>query len=48
MRVGIHMGYSSADEVVEECRDAGVNEIFLRAGAVPGAEERGYPTTDEF
>ena len=48
MRVGIHMGYSSADEVVEECRDAGVNEIFLRAGTVPGAEERGYATTDEF
>ena len=28
MRVGIHAGSSSADEIAASCRDAGVNEIF--------------------
>ena len=48
MRVGIHAGSSSADEVAASCRDAGVNEIFLGAGSVPGAADRGYMTSDDF
>ena len=48
MRVGIHAGSSSADEIAASCRDAGVNEIFLGAGSVPGASNRGYMTSDDF
>ena len=47
MRLGIHMGYSSADEVAEQCRTAGVNEIFLGAAAVPGFDERGHLTREK-
>ena len=47
MRIGIHIGYSSADEVVEQCRTAGVNEIFLGAASVPGFDERGYITPEK-
>ncbi len=45
MRIGIHMGYTSADGVAEECQTAGVNEIFLRSESVPGFDERGCMTT---
>ena len=48
MRVGIHAGSSSADEIVASCRDAGVDEIFLGAGSVPGTSDRGYMTPDDF
>ena len=48
MRVGIHAGSSSADEIAASCRDAGVNEIFLGTGSVPGASDRGFMTSDDF
>ena len=48
MRIGIHMGYSSADQVAAECRDCGVDEIFLSASTVPGFDERGHATAGEF
>ena len=48
MRIGIHMGYSSADGVAAECRACGVDEIFLGAGTVPGFDERGHATADQF
>ena len=48
MRIGIHMGYSSADQVAEQCRASGVNEIFLSAASVPGFEERGHLTPEHF
>ena len=41
MRIGIHMGFSTVDNVVEECRTVGVNEIFLNATSVPGYDEVG-------
>ena len=46
MRIGIHMGYSGADEVAQQCRSAGVDEIFLSAASVPGFDERGHLTPD--
>lgn len=48
MRIGIHMGYSSADQVAEQCRDSDVNEIFLSAASVPGFYEHGYLTIEHF
>ena len=42
------MGYSSADGVAEQCRAAGVNEIFLGAASVPGFGERGHLTSEHF
>ncbi len=48
MRIGIHMGYSSADQVAEQCRASGVNEIFLSAASVPGFSERGHLTAEHF
>ena len=48
MRIGIHMDYTTPDEVAEQCRSAGVNEIFLRAQTVPGFDERGHLTTAGF
>ena len=48
MRIGIHMGYSSADQVAEQCRESGVNEVFLSAASVPGFSERGHLTTEQF
>ena len=47
MRIGTHMGYSSADQVAEECRAAGVKDIFLAATTVPGYEERGHVTLEQ-
>ena len=47
MRIGIHMGHSDADQIVGECRDLGVDDIFLGAGAVPGFAERGYLRADD-
>ena len=47
MRIGTHMGYSSADQVAEECRAAGVRDIFLGATTVPGYEERGHVTLEQ-
>ncbi len=48
MRVGIHAGSNSADEIAASCRDAGVDEIFLSAGSVPGAADQGFMTPDAF
>ena len=48
MRIGIHMGHSDPDQVAAECRDLGVDEIFLGAGAVPGFAERGYLRVEEY
>ena len=47
MRIGIHMTYSSAEEVAEQCRNSGVNEIFLSAISVPGFDERGHLAQDD-
>ena len=47
MRIGIHMGFSTVDNVVEECRTVGVNEIFLSATSVPGYDEVGYSKSDQ-
>ena len=46
MRVGIHAGSSSADQIADQCRQAGVNEVFLRVQSVPKFSERGYATPD--
>ncbi len=46
MRIGIHMGYSSADQVAEQCRTSGVNEIFLSAASVPGFSACGHLTPE--
>lgn len=46
MRVGIHAGSSSADQVVEQCRQAGVNEVFSSVRADPKFAERGYLSSD--
>jgi sugar phosphate isomerase/epimerase len=48
MRLGIHMGYSSADQVAEQCLIAGVNEVFLSTASVPGFSERGHLTPEDF
>lgn len=48
MRIGIHMGYSSAAQVAEQCRKSGVNEIFLSAASVPGFAARGHLTIEDF
>lgn len=42
MRVGIHAGSSDADRIADQCRQAGVNEVFLSVRAVPEFAERGY------
>ena len=46
MEIGIHAGSNSVDQLVEQCRQAGVNEVFLRAGVDPGFAERGYLSSD--
>ena len=48
MRVGIHASSSSADEIAAHCRDAGVNEIFLHANSVPGVDQVGHLTPENF
>ena len=48
MRIGIHMGHSDPDQVAGECRDLGVDEIFLGVGAVPGFADRGYLRVEEY
>ncbi len=48
MRVGIHAGSNSVDEIAASCRDAGVNEIFLKTNSVPGTSDRGFMTPDDF
>ena len=35
MRIGIHTGSRDVDQIAKECREAGVNEVFLGAGAIP-------------
>ena len=47
MRIGIHAGSSDADEIAGQCRDVGVNDIFLYVGSVPGFAERGRLTGDD-
>ena len=46
MRVGIHSGSSSADQVVEQCQQAGVNDVFSSVRADPEFAERGYLSSD--
>jgi len=48
MRIGIHMNYSTADEVAEQCQTAGVREIFLSTASVRRFEELGPATADQF
>ena len=47
MRIGIHASSSDADEIAGQCRDVGVNDIFLYVGSVPGFAERGRLTGDD-
>ena len=42
MRIGIHAGSSDPDQVAEQCRQAGVDEVFSSVGIDPGFAERGY------
>ena len=35
MRIGIHTGSRDADQIANECRQAGVSEVFLGTGAIP-------------
>ena len=46
MRVGIHAGSRDAGQIADQCRQAGVDEVFLSARAVPGFAERGYVSSD--
>ena len=46
MRVGIHAGSSDPDQVVEQCRQAGVDEAFLSVRIDPGYSERGYLSSE--
>lgn len=47
MRVGIHAGSNQPEPIAEQCRQAGVDEVFLAAGALPGFAERGYLKPDD-
>jgi D-mannonate dehydratase len=47
MRVGIHAGSNQPDQIVEHCRQADVDEVFLAAAALPGLPQRGYLRPDE-
>ncbi len=46
MKVGIHAGSSDPDKIAEQCRQVGVDEVFLRVGVDPGFAERGYLDAD--
>jgi D-mannonate dehydratase len=46
VRIGIHAGSSNADQIAVQCRQAGVDEVFLGARAIPEFAERGYITSD--
>ncbi len=35
MRIGIHTGSRDINQIVNECLEADVNELFLSAGAIP-------------
>ncbi|MBM3243077.1 TIM barrel protein [Candidatus Poribacteria bacterium] len=35
MRIGIHTGSRVVDQIANECRELGVSEVFLSAGAIP-------------
>jgi D-mannonate dehydratase len=35
MRIGIHTGSNNVDQIAKECSEAGVNDVFLAAGAIP-------------
>lgn len=35
MRIGIHTGSRDVNQIANECHEAGVNEVFLGAGAIP-------------
>ena len=47
MRVGIHAGSNQPESIAEQCRQSGVDEVFLGAGALPGFSEQGYLSPDE-
>lgn len=46
MRIGIHAGSSSPDRIADQCGQAGVDVVFLGAGAVPGFSERGWLSSE--
>ena len=46
VRIGIHAGSSDPDQVAEQCRQAGVEEVFSSVSADPGYAERGYLSSD--
>ncbi|NKB69271.1 MAG: hypothetical protein GKR89_19550 [Candidatus Latescibacteria bacterium] len=46
MRIGLHMGYGTAAEITTKCTQAGVGDIFLGAGSVPGFADNGYMHSD--
>ena len=47
MRIAIHAG-GNVDQIVERCREAAVDEIFLDAASVPGFAARGHLTPEDF
>ena len=47
MRVGIHAGYSSGEQLAQQCREADVDEVFLSADSVPGFQEGGHLAVDD-
>lgn len=46
MRIGIHAS-GDVEQIAEQCRDLGVNDIFLGAAAVPGFAERGHVSSED-
>jgi D-mannonate dehydratase len=39
MRIGIHTGTRDVEQIVSQCRKAGVNEVFLGTGAIPDIDQ---------
>ena len=48
MRVGIHESSRSVEEITTHCLDTDVNEIFLRANSLPGVDQLGHLTPENF
>ena len=46
MRIGIHAGSGDPDQVAEQCRQAGVDEVFSSVSADSGYAKRGYLSSD--
>ena len=47
LRIAIHAG-GNVGQIVERCREAAVDEIFLDAASVPGFAARGHLTPEDF